>query len=213
MRIPLALLVVLLAVHGQALAQMYAVDIEGVVFDRTLTVAEMRDIQKLPAKDPTSGRPLDFEQKRLEFLREKAHELFSHKCTLVVGTSEIASQYLRADDMKFEAHIRVMEADEQKCKLDVHLGVAYAIKDHMVVASTITHPLSIRLGTNSQISHTSGHSRNAAGRVMSYDHTLKLRVRPATDDDLALKTVPANFGADLIKKRIAPARPGMLITR
>jgi hypothetical protein len=211
MRIPLALLIVLAAAHGQALAQKYVVEVEGVVFDRDLTPVESQRL-RLELKDiPAKERQAAWEERCMAFLRENAQQLYSEKCTLVVGTSEIASQYVRTDAMKFEAHLRVMQADKDTCKLDVHIGVAYAIGQHMVAAARVTNPRTLRLNEPTFIARSSGMSRNAAGRLIAgYTQMLTMRVREATEDDLAMKTLLPNFGADLIKKRAAA--PGGKLT-
>jgi len=110
---------------------------------------------------------------------------------MILHKSETASQKLKTDRMLMEAHIRLIEANDESCKLDIQWGVAMKIDERRSSTGAHTEQRWVPLDKEQQIS---------GGGADKHYRQFIIHLRKATDDDLSPKKLPADFGQEMLPK-------------
>ena len=185
----LAFLPVVCLLCGNATAESYVVDLECVVFDRDLTDAENEMIRQTINDLPRKVQGAAYGKEHLRLLRQNTNQLFVIKSTLILHKTETASQKLKTDRVQMEAHIRLIEANDESCQLDIQWGIAMKFDERHSSTGTHTEQRWVPLDTEQQISGGGGNN---------HYRQFIICVCKVTDDDLAPKKLPADFGREML---------------
>lgn len=173
-------------------AQTFSVELETVVFDRDLSEAEIKAIHDTKHAIPHGSGY--YAKSSLDLLRKNATQLARHHTAVTLRQTEYSSTKLESDHMKTEAHIRVLESNSEACHLDIQWGAAYVLNDKQLHISKHTEKRWVPFGEERPISGGGGEK---------FYLQFVISARRATNDDVAPKELPLDFGMDL-QKRIMP---------